>query len=558
MAMERKLRVWLYYRLSRDEDKEQNSLNNQKKILLDYAKSKGYIIAGESFDDNMTGMNFEREGIDKICEVAEAKQIDAVIVKDLSRLGRHKTLTAVFIDYLQGLNVRVLSVSENIDTFNEDDDLIIGFKQILNDFYAKDISRKIRFGYRQKQKEGLVIIPPFGYFKDKNTKQVVIVEECADIVRRIFDLYLNGYGFTSIAKYLNDHSFKSPSFYQNQLLGKNIGNKKTALCRNHMWNERTVDRILANAAYYGTLTCHKTETSKIKKTHRVVEDDEQYVHENFFPPIISRELWEQAQAARQSRITGNLRASGNTPIHRYAGLLQCSECDASFTTKRRKFRDNPERIEYVCNSYHRVSACTSHRVDELALDELLYSEILSLKKKATSNWRRIEGYITQCTELNQANDIRIASIQKEIDSLEAENHGHYRAIAMFEDRAMTFMEFIQKNEETIKQLQKQIAQYKKLDFLSQQKREKLRTSIDLLDDIVSSKAISKATLHLLVEKIYIQQIDSETIDVRFLMKGAFQNHIDLYQTLSAVQKVSGEVVGQALISVLDTVEQMTA
>ena len=122
------MRVWLYYRLSRDEDDELNSLTNQRKIIYDYAVSQGHEIVGESFDDNVSGMHFNREGIDKIYDVVEQGRIDAIIVKDLSRLGRHRTQTALFIDYLREHDVRVLSATENIDTFNVNDDLIIGFK----------------------------------------------------------------------------------------------------------------------------------------------------------------------------------------------------------------------------------------------------------------------------------------------------------------------------------------------------------------------------------------------------------------------------------------------
>ena len=160
------MKGWLYYRLSRDEDDELNSLTNQRKIIYEYAVTNGHEVVGESFDDNVSGMHFNREGIDKIYEVVEAGKIEAIIVKDLSRLGRHRTQTALFIDYLREHDVRVLSATENIDTFNENDDLIIGFKGLVNDFYARDGSRRVRTGYRQKQKEGIVTIPPFGYFKD--------------------------------------------------------------------------------------------------------------------------------------------------------------------------------------------------------------------------------------------------------------------------------------------------------------------------------------------------------------------------------------------------------
>ena len=131
------MRVWLYYRLSRDDDVEQNSLTNQKNILVEYAKAHNYEIIGESFDDNVSGMTFEREGIEKIYEQFDKKSIDAVVVKDLSRLGRHRTQTMVFIDELRRHNIRVLSVTENIDSFNEADDLTIGFKGIINDMSSR-------------------------------------------------------------------------------------------------------------------------------------------------------------------------------------------------------------------------------------------------------------------------------------------------------------------------------------------------------------------------------------------------------------------------------------
>ena len=148
----KQMRAWLYYRLSRDEDEELNSLTNQRSIIAGYAEKNGFTIAGESFDDNVSGMHFDRDGIEKICEAVEQNQIDAVIVKDLSRLGRHRTQTAVFIDYLKKHDVRVISVTENIDTSNENDDLVIGMKQIINDMYAKDASRKIRSTYQAKAK----------------------------------------------------------------------------------------------------------------------------------------------------------------------------------------------------------------------------------------------------------------------------------------------------------------------------------------------------------------------------------------------------------------------
>ena len=161
------MRVWLYARLSNDDDREMNSLRNQREICQAFAEQHGYAIVGQSFDDNISGMSFDRRGLDELAAAVDADKIDAVIVKDLSRLGRHRTQTALFIDYLRERQVQVISATEGVDTFRDEDDLIIGVRGLMNDYYAKDIGKKIRAGYRQKQKDGLVITPPFGYWKDK-------------------------------------------------------------------------------------------------------------------------------------------------------------------------------------------------------------------------------------------------------------------------------------------------------------------------------------------------------------------------------------------------------
>ena len=281
--------------MSRDEDKELNSLTNQKKILVDYCDSHGYEIVGESFDDNVSGMHFDRDGIEKIYEEVDKKSIDAVVVKDLSRLGRHKTQTAIFIDYLRQNDIRVLSVTENIDTSNEDDELIVGFKGIFNDMYCRDISKKIRAGYKQKQKSGIVLIPPMGYFKDKNTGKVVIVEEQAEIVRRIFSLYLDGYGLKAIANILNEEGIKSQGYYQQQILGKRLGNNKPEIAHRFLWENTGVKRVLQNEFYTGTLVCHKSYTNKINHVRKELPPEEHYRHENFVPAIISRKIIKQTE-----------------------------------------------------------------------------------------------------------------------------------------------------------------------------------------------------------------------------------------------------------------------
>lgn len=372
------MRAWLYYRLSRDDDQEMNSLQNQRQILVDYAEQKGYEIVGESFDDNVSGMTFERKGLGELETAVEDGKVDTILVKDLSRLGRRRTQTALFIDYLLENGVNVISVTEEIDSANENDDLIIGFKQIVNDLYAKDISKKVRAGIRQKQKAGLVVNLPMGYYKDRNTNEIKIDEQGADIVREVFELYLNGYGLTTIAKIMNARRIKSPKYFSH----RRAGAQKTEMCKKFLWAQTTVKRLIQNEIYTGTLVNHKTVTNKIRKTKAFVPENERYRYENYLPPIIDKQTWEQAQILLASRLKTGARASEDKDIHRYSGMIKCAECGASLIAKKRSLNNVPY-VEYSCNSYNRYGKqhCTPHRIHESQIDKLVIEELTQWKRK---------------------------------------------------------------------------------------------------------------------------------------------------------------------------------
>lgn len=215
-------------------------------------------------------------------------------------------------------DINVLSVTENLDTSNESDDLIIGFKGLFNNMYARDISKKVRAGMNQKLKNGMVLTPPMGYFKDKNTNEIVVVEEHAEIVRRIFDMYLNGYGLNSIAKILNQEGVKSPAYYQKKLFGKNFGYNKPEIGRRYLWDNTGVKRILQNEFYIGTVVNHKTYNNKITHIRKNIPENERYRHEKIVPAIISKDKWEQEQFIMSDKVKRNVRAGSNKPCHRYA------------------------------------------------------------------------------------------------------------------------------------------------------------------------------------------------------------------------------------------------
>mgnify|MGYP000183429315 FL=1 len=523
------MRGWLYYRLSRDEDEELNSLTNQRSIIAGYAEKNGFTIAGESFDDNVSGMHFDRDGIEKICEAVEQNQIDAVIVKDLSRLGRHRTQTAVFIDYLKKHDVRVISVTENIDTSNENDDLVIGMKQIINDMYAKDASRKIRSTYRQKQKEGIVLIPPFGYFKDKNTRQVVIVEEAADTVRLIFKLYLDGYGFKQIAKKLNADGVHTPAYYQQTLLGKNVPHTWPQISKQQLWISTTIKRILENEFYAGTLICHKTRTDKINKTFRFIPPEEQYRHENAVPAIIDRETWQQAQFLLQKRVKDRVRAAPGQKIHRYTGIIECADCHSVCTARTRKLPQGGRRVEYICNTYHRYGKeyCTTHLIREEVLDDLVYKELLRVKKMAHANWEAIDALAKDWAAQKFNAERQIDRLQERISVLKNEVEQILMERIRDKAHADIYDVMLQKRDEAIQSAEQQINEYRDAQASIEARKESMRPGIDLLDAITSESSVSDAHLRMFVNKVYLHEQDGK-LSVEFVLNADFQTHLDLY------------------------------
>lgn len=410
------MRVWLYYRLSNNDDPEQNSLLNQRNICHAFAKSHGYAISGESSDDNVSGMSFSRRGLDELTAAVDSGKIDAVIVKDLSRLGRHRTQTALFIDYLRERNVRVLSVTEGVDTFRDEDDLTIGIRGLMNDCYAKDIGKKIRAGYRQKQKEGIVITPPFGYWKDKNRNEIVVNSEAAVTVQIIYSLYLQGNGQKEIARRLNAMGRKTPAQLRAERCGREVRHAHKTRDGQFRWTYASVKNVLVEEAYTGVLNNHRSETNggKVKR----LGEKEWYRHEDFFPIIIEREEWEQVQALLKKQARP---ANGNRAKHRYAGLLTCQECGNVFIPMIR-YWNGKRRVEYVCRGYHRNGKgyCASHRIHEEVLDAAVREYAEAMRKQCAEELKKLVQMQKMWALRKPILDAHILSLQGKVLELEQE------------------------------------------------------------------------------------------------------------------------------------------
>ena len=410
------MRVWLYARLSGDDDPAQNSLQNQQEICRAFAEKRGDTIVGCSSDDNVSGMSFSRRGLDALAAAAQVGKIDAVLTKDLSRLGRHKTQTALFIDYLRDHQVRVISVTEGIDTFREEDDLILGVRGLMNDYYAKDIGKKIRAGYRQKQKDGLVITPPFGYWKDRNTNQVLVQQEAAETVQLIYALYLQGCGQKEIARRLNSFGRKTPAQIRAERLGYDSQKPHKTRDGQFLWTYASVKNILVEEVYTGVLNNHRREYNNGKTKH--IDKTDWYRHEGFFPVIIEKQEWEQVQALlkRQARP-----ANGNQAKHRYAGLLTCRECGNAFIPMIRCW-NGKSRVEYVCRGYHRngKTYCASHRIHEEVLDAAVQEYAETVRKQCAEELKKLVQMQKMWALRKPILDAHILSLQEKVQVLEQE------------------------------------------------------------------------------------------------------------------------------------------
>jgi len=501
---------------------------NQRKILLDYAEHQGHEVVGESFDDNVSGMHFNRDGINKIYEVVESGSIEAILVKDLSRLGRHRTQTALFIDYLTENHVRVLSVTENIDTGNENDDLIVGVKGLMNDVYAKDISRKGRAGFRQKQKDGLIMIPPFGYFKDRNTRQVLIAEEAAEIVRTIFKLYVDGHGLKAVARILNEGGHPTPAYYQKKLLNKRSPNTWPEIANRGIWINTTIKRILKDEIYTGTLVNHKTESVNMGKSIKFIPTEEQYRHESFVPAIITKELWEQAQFLLADRPTSNVRAGKSQRIHRYTSLVMCKDCGRNFTAKKRTY-NGVAITDYVCTSNHRYGKeyCTPHRISQETLDKLILNELQSIKFMANRNWQTIEKQVGEWAKQKSNIERQVQRLSEKISSLELEIEKILMERIADKPNSERYDRMIEKREQEVIKARDQIESYRDMDAAFKKKRAESKKSLGLLDEIIESGSISDTHLRMLVDNIIVAEVDGK-LDIEICLKAAFQGHYDIY------------------------------
>lgn len=340
-----------YVRLSRDDDKKNySSIENQKSLIERYAIENGMTIREFYEDDGVSGYLFDRPAFSELMNKLELGQIDVVIAKDLSRIGRNNPKVLMFLEHICQIGKRLIIIDDNYDTLKDNDD-IIGIKSWFNERYVKDASKKIKTILRMKQKEGSYLThAPYAYRIVK--KQFIIEEDHAEVIRKIFKLYLEGYGYRRIADILNTQHVPTPSIAMRDALNEEEGRVKYPASTSSRWNDYSVRDILKNDFYIGTYRLHKREKRVIHGTDHRVPKEEQYVFEDHHEAIISREDFEGVKRIMNERAKNDFRSSRlQGPVPPFRSTMFCKDCGAKLVLIRRTMKTKT-REYYICSTYN--------------------------------------------------------------------------------------------------------------------------------------------------------------------------------------------------------------
>lgn len=345
----------LYCRLSKDDEKsgESVSIGTQRSILTDYCLQHGYSIYKVYIDDGYSGLNFNRPGFKELLEDVERGAVNMVITKDLSRLGRDYIMTGYYSEiFFQTKGVRYIALADDVDSLKGTNE-IAPFKNILNEMYARDVSKKVKNAKRQRAKQGLFIgsQAPYGYMKDPNNRnQLIIDPEAAEVVSKIFSWALDGLGSVAIASELEERKIPTPAVYKYQHGDQRFARYSSIQNGDYYsWRSATISQILTNRVYTGELISLKTETQNCKTKQRsVIPEDQRVVISNAHDAIISATMFDQVQVIRsQHRCPAKYQRENI-----FRGKLFCECCGHPLTISKKKLVDREVDV-YVCMYHYR-------------------------------------------------------------------------------------------------------------------------------------------------------------------------------------------------------------
>ena len=437
IAMQDKIMITaLYERLSRDDEQagESNSIQNQKKYLEEYARQHGLRNIRHFSDDGYTGTNFNRPGFAALLEEIEAGHVETLVVKDLSRFGRNYLQVGYYTEILfPKKGVRFIAINNNVDSAAPQDNDFTPFLNIMNEWYAKDTSNKIRAIFKSRMREGMRCSGsiPYGYKRKPGDKQTLLIDEpAAEVVRKIFRLACRGNTATVIAERLTAEHILIPSAYSAQHHPENSRRKN--LSDPYRWNSTTIGYILDRQEYLGHTVLGKTICENFKtKQRRAATPDELMIFPNTHEAIIDQDTWDIAQKNRRKK---KPRAANGTYSHRLSGLVYCADCGARMgfnspeANHSGKHRDSDSSFQ--CGNYRNItSKCTSHFIRTSILESAILQAIQAVSHhvleneaefidelKAIWNERQMRTASNDQQELTEAKK-RLTELDEKINSL---------------------------------------------------------------------------------------------------------------------------------------------
>ena len=500
----------LYERLSRDDELqgESNSISNQKQMLEDFARRNGLPNPTHFTDDGISGTRFDRPGFLAMMEEVEAGRVEAIVIKDMSRLGRDYLKVGQVMEVLRQRGVRLIAINDGVDSLKGDDDFT-PFRNIMNEFYARDTSRKIRSVFKAKGMSGkhLTGTVIYGYLWDEKREHWLVDEEAAEVVRRIFSLTLEGYGPYQIACKLSADRIEIPVVH---LARFNEGvNRSKPVKDPYGWGSSTIVNILKKREYLGHTINFKTRKHfKDKKSHYVSED-EWTIFENTHEAIIDQQTFDLVQ-----KIRSNVRRYPNgwgkaAPL---TGLLYCADCGGKMYVHR---TNNGKRIsQYTCSNYTKVpcgTLClTQHRINESAVLTLVSDTLRAIAEYSRNDRTEFIHTVQETQVAQQSADIskkrrRLAAAQKRAGELEKLICKIYEdnALGKLPDARYRALDAQYAKEQDA--LEIEIAELEKAITGYEQSQKSAEKFIALIDKYENFDTLTNTMLNEFVEKILVHE-----------------------------------------------------
>ena len=407
----------LYCRLSQDDgiEGDSNSIQNQKSILRKFAEDHHFPSLCFYVDDGFSGGNFQRPAFQQMISDMENGEIGIIVTKDLSRLGRNQLHTGLYIEErFPMFGVRYIAINDNVDTDSSESNDLMPFKNLFNEWFIRDTSRKIRAVLKAKAERGerLGTRAPYGYRKDPGTKKLIVDEEAASIVRRIFAMCASGNGPSQIARILKKEQILTPTMYAYTRFGMNHTCLDTAHPYN--WSDSAIANLLENEIYLGNTVNMKYSTKSYKDKRRVEHPREEcMVFENTHPALITREVWDMVQRVRKNK----RRLSKMEEQNKYSGLVFCADCGSNMVLHRAHTMDAVKN-NFMCSTYKKKgkAVCSAHYIRQQELNAILLDDIRRVTHFARQNELRFAEHIRKKQGKEAQQEITV--LQKKIDTMQ--------------------------------------------------------------------------------------------------------------------------------------------